>query len=142
MNLTAPIMLTRLALPHLRKRPRGAIVNVASIAGKIPVGHEAVYSTTKFGLRAVTFALVEELQVMEKHRPTSDKRDYVNQPGDYASVDDRTANALSFRGMQTIQGIRRASFPTDDACKRYLVAKRWPWQGRVRPVRRRSACTS
>ena len=61
-NLTAPIMLTRLALPHLRKRPRGAIVNVASIAGKIPVGHEAVYSATKFGLRAFTFALLEELE--------------------------------------------------------------------------------
>ncbi|MBI3767976.1 MAG: SDR family oxidoreductase [Deltaproteobacteria bacterium] len=61
-NLVAPIMLTRLALPYLRKRGRGAIVNVASIAGRIPVGHEAVYSATKFGLRAFTFALVEELE--------------------------------------------------------------------------------
>ncbi len=61
-NLTAPIVLTRLALPHLRKRGRGAIVNVASIAGRIPVGHEAVYSATKFGLRAFTFALIEELE--------------------------------------------------------------------------------
>jgi len=61
-NLGAPIMLTRLVLPYLRKRGRGAIVNVASIAGKIPVGHEAVYSATKFGLRAFTFALLEELE--------------------------------------------------------------------------------
>ena len=61
-NLVAPIMLTRLVLPYLRKRGRGAIVNVASIAGRIPVGHEAVYSATKFGLRAFTFALVEELE--------------------------------------------------------------------------------
>jgi hypothetical protein len=60
-NLTAPIMLTRLVLPYLRTRGRGAIVNVASIAGRIPVGHEAVYSATKFGLRAFTFALQEEL---------------------------------------------------------------------------------
>jgi short-subunit dehydrogenase len=61
-NLTAPIMLTRLVLPYLRARGRGAIVNIASIAGRIPVGHEAVYSATKFGLRAFTFALQEELQ--------------------------------------------------------------------------------
>jgi hypothetical protein len=61
-NLTAPIVLTRLVLPYLRVRGRGAIVNVASIAGRIPVGHEAVYSATKFGLRAFTFALQEELE--------------------------------------------------------------------------------
>jgi short-subunit dehydrogenase len=60
-NLTAPIQLTRLVLPYLRARGGGAIVNVASIAGRIPVGHEAVYSATKFGLRAFTFALQEEL---------------------------------------------------------------------------------
>jgi len=60
-NLTAPIVLTRLVLPYLRTRGRGAVVNVASIAGRVPVGHEAVYSATKFGLRAFTFAMQEEL---------------------------------------------------------------------------------
>jgi short-subunit dehydrogenase len=60
-NLTAPIVLTRLVLPYLRTRGRGAVVNVASIAGRVPVGHEAVYSATKFGLRAFTFAMLEEL---------------------------------------------------------------------------------
>jgi hypothetical protein len=61
-NLTAPIVLTRLALPLLRRRGGGAIVNVASIAGRIPVTHEATYSATKFGLRAFSFALAEELR--------------------------------------------------------------------------------
>ncbi len=61
-NLIAPIVLTRLALPYLRKRGRGAIVNVASIAGQIAVPHEATYSASKFGLRAFTFALREELR--------------------------------------------------------------------------------
>ncbi|MEX1364350.1 MAG: SDR family oxidoreductase [Nannocystaceae bacterium] len=60
-NLTAPIVLTRLALPHLRKR-RGAVVNVASLAGRIPVVDEATYSATKFGLRAFTIALAEEMR--------------------------------------------------------------------------------
>lgn len=62
-NLTAPIVLSRMALPHLQAR-KGAIVNVASLAGRIPVLHEATYSATKFGLRAFTFALAEELQAV------------------------------------------------------------------------------
>ena len=61
-NLVAPVVLTRLALPYLKRRGGGAIVNVASIAGMIPVDHEAVYSATKFGLRAFSFALAEELR--------------------------------------------------------------------------------
>ncbi len=59
-NLSAPIVLSRLALPHLREHG-GAIVNVASLAGRIPVVHEATYSATKFGLRAFSYALADEL---------------------------------------------------------------------------------
>jgi short-subunit dehydrogenase len=60
-NLTAPIIACRLALPWLRRSPAPAIVNVASLAGRVPVVHEAVYSATKFGLRAFSIALAEEL---------------------------------------------------------------------------------
>jgi short-subunit dehydrogenase len=60
-NLTAPILMTRAALPHLRRRGAGAIVNVASLAGRVPLPHEATYSATKFGLRAFSFSLAEEL---------------------------------------------------------------------------------
>jgi NADP-dependent 3-hydroxy acid dehydrogenase YdfG len=41
-NLKAPLMLTRLALPHLRAS-RGVVVNVASIAGHVPLPHESPY---------------------------------------------------------------------------------------------------
>lgn len=61
-NLKAPIVLTRLALPYLRKARRAAIVNVASIAGQVPLPEEATYSATKFGLRGFSFALAEELR--------------------------------------------------------------------------------
>lgn len=61
-NLKAPIMLTRLALPYLRKDGGGAIINVASITGRIPVPGGATYSASKFGLRIFTFALAEELR--------------------------------------------------------------------------------
>ncbi len=58
-NLTAPIFLTRICVELL---PRGgAIVNVASLAGMIPVDHEAAYSASKAGLRAFTRSLSVEL---------------------------------------------------------------------------------
>lgn len=60
-NLRAPIVLTRLALPHLLRAPAPAVVNVASLAGRVPVPDDAVYSATKFGLRALSFALRDEL---------------------------------------------------------------------------------
>jgi len=60
-NLRAPLALTRMALPHLRKRG-GFIVNVASLAGKVPLDGAVTYSTTKFGLRVFTAALAHELQ--------------------------------------------------------------------------------
>jgi short-subunit dehydrogenase len=61
-NLKAPIMLTRLALPHIREAGGGAIVNVASLAGRTPVPGSAAYSASKFGLRAFTFSLAEEIR--------------------------------------------------------------------------------
>lgn len=61
-NLRAPIVLTRLALPYLRESGEGAVINVASLAGRTPVPGSATYSASKFGLRAFTFALAEELR--------------------------------------------------------------------------------
>jgi short-subunit dehydrogenase len=60
-NLKAPIILSRLAIPYLREAGQGAIINVASLAGRTPVPGAATYSATKFGLRAFTFALADEL---------------------------------------------------------------------------------
>ena len=58
-NLTAPIYLTRVAVPLMRRG--GTVVNVASLAGMVPVPHEAAYCASKAGLRAFTRALAEEL---------------------------------------------------------------------------------
>jgi hypothetical protein len=60
-NLLAPILLTRAVLPLLRRRGGGTVVNVASLAGKVPLPHEATYSATKFGLRAFSLAASDEL---------------------------------------------------------------------------------
>lgn len=61
-NLKAPIILSRIALEYIRKAGGGAIINVASLAGRTPVPGSAAYSASKFGLRAFTFALAEELR--------------------------------------------------------------------------------
>ncbi len=61
-NLRAPIVLCRLALPYLRKADEAAIINVASLAGRTPVPGAATYAATKAGLRAFTFAIADEVR--------------------------------------------------------------------------------
>ena len=60
-NLRAPMALCRLVLPYLRRAGGGAIVNVASLAGRVPIAGAAAYGATKFGLRVFSLALAEEL---------------------------------------------------------------------------------
>jgi short-subunit dehydrogenase len=60
-NLVAPVLLTRAALPLLE--PDGVVVNIASLAGKVPVPDEAAYSASKAGLRAFGRALNSELSL-------------------------------------------------------------------------------
>jgi len=61
-NLKAPIMLSRIALPYLRESGGGAIINVGSLAGRTYVPGSAAYSASKNGLRAFTYSLYEELR--------------------------------------------------------------------------------
>ncbi|NBC21835.1 MAG: SDR family NAD(P)-dependent oxidoreductase [Gammaproteobacteria bacterium] len=61
-NLRAPILLSRLAIPRLRQAGGGAIVNVASLAGCTPVPGSVTYAATKAGLRSFSHGLAEELR--------------------------------------------------------------------------------
>lgn len=61
-NLRAPMVLTRFALPAMRAQGSGTVVNVASLAGRFPLDEEATYSATKFALRIFSFAVAEELR--------------------------------------------------------------------------------
>jgi short-subunit dehydrogenase len=56
-NLTAPMMLTRLVLPHMLAAGRGHIVNIASLAGVLPTPYEELYTATKHGLVGFTRSL-------------------------------------------------------------------------------------
>lgn len=60
-NLKAPIMLSRIALPYLREAGGGAIINVGSLAGRAAIPGSAGYAASKAGLRSFTYALGFEL---------------------------------------------------------------------------------
>lgn len=60
-NLLAPIQLTRGFLPHFLARGRGAVVNMSSIAGRIPLTPNMIYTTAKHGLVAWSQCLRFEL---------------------------------------------------------------------------------
>ncbi|WGD50326.1 SDR family NAD(P)-dependent oxidoreductase [Bradyrhizobium sp. CB1650] len=61
-NLLAPILLTREALPHLRKCGHGLIVNVTSAAALTGVPFYGTYAATKAGLARFGEALRRELK--------------------------------------------------------------------------------
>jgi len=93
-NLLAPIFLIKKLLPALKKS-NGLVININSIAGKIPAKHEAVYSASKHGLRgfgqSLRFEGVRVLDIypgamqtdMAKTRPNFDKLIY---PADVANL--------------------------------------------------------
>ncbi len=56
-NLTAPMLLTRLVLPGMLERGSGHIVNVSSVAGKAGLPYDEAYTATKAGLIALTESL-------------------------------------------------------------------------------------
>jgi 3-oxoacyl-[acyl-carrier protein] reductase len=61
-NLTGPFLLCRAAIPHLKQRGGGSIINVSSLAGQNPFAGGACYAATKAGLDAFSHALMQELR--------------------------------------------------------------------------------
>ncbi len=59
-NLTAPALLTRAALPMMYERAFGRVINVASIAGKTGLKYGAAYAASKHGLVGFTRSLALE----------------------------------------------------------------------------------
>jgi hypothetical protein len=62
LNCTAPAVLTRLLLPGMRSRGRGAVIFVGSVAGMVPMPLHALYSATKAFDNFLGEALYEELR--------------------------------------------------------------------------------
>lgn len=53
-NLVAPVELSHQVLPGMLDRNRGAILNVSSVVGELPMPHLTCYGTTKAGLSHFT----------------------------------------------------------------------------------------
>jgi 2-dehydro-3-deoxy-L-rhamnonate dehydrogenase (NAD+) len=60
-NLNGPFYLCRAAVPHMRERKYGRIVNIASIAGKEGNPNMSAYSATKAGLIGFSKSLGKEV---------------------------------------------------------------------------------
>jgi NAD(P)-dependent dehydrogenase (short-subunit alcohol dehydrogenase family) len=60
-NLTAPYLLCKAALPGMSARRWGRIINVASINGRVPTLHAAAYVASKHGLLGLTRVLALEV---------------------------------------------------------------------------------
>ncbi len=61
-NLTGVFNACQVALPHLRRRGGGFIINISSLAGKNPFVTGAAYCASKSGLNAFSEALMQEVR--------------------------------------------------------------------------------
>ncbi|MGH9311810.1 MAG: SDR family oxidoreductase [Vicinamibacterales bacterium] len=61
-NLSGVFYCTRAAIPHLRQRGGGWVVNISSLAGVNPFAGAAAYCASKAGLDAFTEALMQEVR--------------------------------------------------------------------------------
>jgi NAD(P)-dependent dehydrogenase (short-subunit alcohol dehydrogenase family) len=61
LNLTAPYLLSKAALPHMRAQRWGRIVTVASINGRIPTPYSGAYVASKHGVIGLMRTLALEV---------------------------------------------------------------------------------
>jgi NAD(P)-dependent dehydrogenase (short-subunit alcohol dehydrogenase family) len=61
-NLTGVFNACHAALPHMRRRGAGFIINISSLAGKNPFTQGAAYCASKAGLNAFSEALMQEVR--------------------------------------------------------------------------------
>ncbi|MFJ6070997.1 SDR family NAD(P)-dependent oxidoreductase [Streptomyces sp. NPDC093065] len=144
-NVVAPTVLARAALPHMTARGRGAVINVASLlafAGSlppVPLPHRAVYAGTKGYMVTFTRTLAAEvaatpvrvqvvcpgLTATEFHLGAGDTpvsgRERVHDEGGMPPADVVTASlsALEAREVVCVPGLRDA-----DAVTRLTAAER------------------
>ena len=99
-NLNGPFYCSHEAIPRMRKRGGGYIINISSLAGKNPMLNAAGYNATKFGLNGFSEALMMEVRydgirvsylmpgsvATEFGRGSAAKSDWALKPSDVAAV--------------------------------------------------------
>jgi len=61
-NLTGVFLCSRAAIPRMRRRGGGYIINISSLAGKNPFPTASAYNASKFGLNGMSEALMQEVR--------------------------------------------------------------------------------
>ncbi len=61
-NLSGVFYCCRAAIPHLKKKGGGYIINISSLAGKNPFKGGAAYNASKFGLNGFSEAIMQDLR--------------------------------------------------------------------------------
>ncbi len=89
------------ALPHMRQQMGGQIINVSSVAGHKVISSGAVYSATKFAVRALSEGLRQEAKpynirttVLSPGALSTELIDRINEPDIEAAVRARTTFAI------------------------------------------------
>jgi len=103
-NFFGMMRVCRQALPRLRRQGSGRIVNVSSIAGRIAVPFQGIYTSSKFAVEGFTEALRMEVRPFGIHVS-------LIEPGDFQTgftdcrrrVDDRTDGAYAGRAARAMK---------------------------------------
>jgi short-subunit dehydrogenase len=61
-NVFGLIRVTQAVLPSMRERRRGTIINISSIAGRVPFPRSGFYSATKWAVEAISESLYYEVR--------------------------------------------------------------------------------
>jgi len=107
-NLYAPIEITRVVLPYMRKQRSGRILQISSIGGRVGNPGLTIYQAAKFGLGGFTEALSKEVKPLGIWVTSVE-------PGGFRT-DWATASmtfAPEVEGYEQTVGARRALFTSD-----------------------------
>jgi len=118
-NFFGAVALLRLALPAMRARRSGMIVNVSSMDGIASLPGNAFYSASKFALEGLTESLWQEIE-------PSGLKAILIEPGSFLTgIDGRThfsgelladydsSSGNFFRAMQNVEALSDVMFPGD-----------------------------
>jgi NADP-dependent 3-hydroxy acid dehydrogenase YdfG len=99
-NLSGPFYCSRAAVPHLKQRGGGWIINISSLAGANPFATGAAYCASKAGLIAFSEALMQEVRF-------DNIRVSVIMPGSVATEFGRTSNGDDVSWKLTAEDVAR-----------------------------------
>ena len=117
-NVTGTWMLTKAAMPHLKKSDDGNVVNITSVAGVRPIGSSMAYSMTKAALNHMTLLLAKSCSPVRVNAvapglvKTPWTQDWQNQHDNVASVAPLHRSATPDDCAEAVIGLIRNKYAT------------------------------